>query len=115
MCHALIIDDNMIISRAIQNRLEPLGFNSFDHVWTEQQAIDAAGRRTPDLIVIGDEVETGSAFNAAKLIAAKSAVPVLLVTGSPSRVAERLKQTVDYAGPFFLNQIETAVEIALCR
>ena len=39
MGHALIIDDNIAVSRAIQSYLEPLGFASFDHAWTERQAI----------------------------------------------------------------------------
>lgn len=112
MTHALIIDDNMIVSRAIQSCLESLGFNSFDHTWTEEQAIAAAGRRVPDLVVIGDEVETGSAFRAAETIAGRLGVPVLMVTGDPARARKRLARTPAFKGPFLLNQIEQAVELA---
>ena len=52
MPHALIIEDNMIITRAIQSCLEPLGFVTFDHAWTEEQAVVAARQRAPDLVVI---------------------------------------------------------------
>lgn len=112
MTHALIIDDNMIVSRAIQSCLESLGFNSFDHTWTEEQAIAAADRRVPDLIVIGDEVETGSALSAAKRISCDLGAPVLMVTGDPARARKRLAGAATFQGPFLLNQIDEAVELA---
>ena len=115
MAHALIIDDNITISRAIRSYLEPLGFGSFDETRTEQQAIAAAARRKPDIIVIGDDVETGSAISAAQRISAGEAIPVLMVSGDPARANQFLQQASSYEGPFHLNQIEAAVEVALAR
>lgn len=112
MSHALIIDDNMIVSRAIQSCLEALGFSSFDRTWTEKQAVAAAAQRPPSLIVIGDEVETGSALGAAKQISGTLKVPVLMVTGDPYRARERLEKTCAFEGPFLINQIEEAVQLA---
>ena len=63
MNHALIVDDNMAIGRAIKNRLAALGFDSFDHVWSEDQAIAAAASHAPDLVVLGDHVASGSPTN----------------------------------------------------
>lgn len=112
MNHALIIDDNMIVSRAIQNRLEGFGFTSFDHTWTEEQAVAAASRRAPSLVIIGDEVEAGSALGAARRISSELAVPVLMVTGDPVRAQRRLAKVDAFEGAFLLNQIEEAVTIA---
>lgn len=112
MGHALIIDENIAISRAIRGYLEPLGFNSFDHTWTEQQALQAARLRKPDIIVIGDDIETGSALNAARQISPDSSIPVLMVSGDPGMASKRLEQACSYEGPFHLNQIEEAVEAA---
>ena len=112
MSHALIIDDNMIVSRAIQSRLEALGFTSFDHTWTEEQAVAAAVERAPDLIVVGDDVETGSPLGAVKRISGMLRIPVLMVTGDPHRARARLEKTCAFAGPFLLNQIEEAVQLA---
>ena len=113
MGHALIIDDNIAVSRAIQSYLEPLGFASFDHAWTERQAIEAARHHRPDIIVIGDDVETGSALDAARQISHDVSIPVLMVSGDPGRAARRLEQTNSYEGPFHLNQIEQAAAVAL--
>ena len=115
MAHALIIDDNIAISRAIRSYLEPLGFESSDQARNEKQALDAAARRKPDIIVIGDDIETGSAINAARRISRGDAIPVLMVSGDPTRASKVLQQASSYEGPFHLNQIEEAVAVALAH
>lgn len=115
MPHALIIDENIAVCRAVQHYLSLLGFGSFDHTWTERQALDAARRRKPDIIVIGDDIEMGSAMRAARLISADGTIPVLMVSGDPARASQQLAQTSSYDGPFRLNEIEDAVDIALQR
>ncbi|MDR3440193.1 response regulator [Telmatospirillum sp.] len=112
MSHALIIDDNMVISNAVQKRLESLGFASFDKAWTEAQAMAFAERHPPDLIVIGDEIEGGDALRAAQRIAERLDVPVLMVTGDAYRARKRLAHNCSLEGPFLLDQIEEAVKLA---
>ncbi len=46
--HALIIDDNVAVSRAIRDRLKQFGFVSFDWTWSEHQALKAAAVRRPE-------------------------------------------------------------------
>lgn len=113
MPHALIIDENIAVCRAVQHYLGTLGFVTFDHAWTERQAIEAARQHRPDIIVIGDDIELGSAMRAARRISSDGAIPVLMVSGDPVRAARQLAQTSSYDGPFRLNQIEEAVELAL--
>ncbi|QIQ85698.1 hypothetical protein [Erythrobacter sp.] len=115
MPHALIIDENIAICRAIQHYLAGLGFGSFDHTWTEQQALDAAARRRPDIIVIGDDIEFGCAMRAARRISNDGAIPVLMVSGNPARASERLAAVPSYEGPFRVNEIEEAVDLALAH
>jgi len=115
MAHALIIGENVAISRAIRHYLEPLGFGSFDLAWTEQQAREAAHRQRPDIIVIGDDIEAGFAINAARQISSGSSIPVLMVSGNPAQAARCLEQASSYEGPFMLNQIEQAVAVALAE
>lgn len=109
MGHALIIDDNLIISHAIRSCLKPLGFSSFEQSWTEEQAVAAADEHAPDLVIVGDNVEMGSAINAARRITDKRAVPVLLVTADAARAHQNCGHACRFEGPFLLNQIEKAV------
>jgi DNA-binding response OmpR family regulator len=113
--HALIIDDNMIVGRAVRSRLEHLGFTTFDQAWTEHQALAAAGRRRPDLVVIGDAIESGSAIKAARTIAQRFETPVLMVTGDSHRLRERCEGLCAVEGPYALNQIDQAVDAAFNR
>jgi CheY-like chemotaxis protein len=111
--HALIIDENITISRGIEACLAALGFASFDHTWSEQQALAAARLHRPDIIVIGDDIEVGSALRAARIISADGTIPVLMVSGDPVRAAHKLAEPHSYHGPMRLNQIEEAVALAL--
>lgn len=113
MAHALIIDNNLAVSRAIQRYLEPMGFRSFDHTWTEDQAFGAATRQRPDIIIIGDDIETGSAIDAARRISTEASIPVLMVSGDPVQASRRLAQVSSYTGPFLINEIDAAIAVAL--
>ena len=92
MPHVLIIDENIAISRGIQRYLAALGFDSFDHTWTEQQALRSARSCRPDMIVIGDDIEFGCAMRAARIISEEGAIPVLMVSGAPKRAARHLER-----------------------
>lgn len=112
MSHALIIDDNMIVSRAIEIRLALLGFDSFDQAWTEGQAVEAAAFTPPDLVVVGDSVEQGSAMDAVRRITRERDVPVLVITGDRYRAARRLPGDASLSGPYLLDQIKGALASA---
>lgn len=112
MQRVLIIDDNMIVSHAIQTHLELLGYTIFDHAWTEEQAVTAAVLHQPDLIVVGDGVEAGCGVSAARRIALETDVPVLMVSADPVAARRRLNQVANVEGPFRLDEIEDAVHLA---
>ncbi len=112
MTHALIIDDNMIVSRAIQQRLAELGFRSFDHAWTERQAFEAAAQRRPDLVVVGDAIASGSPLAAAQQLCTRYDAPALLVTAASGKPKPQLPQGASLTGPFRLSELGAAVECA---
>jgi DNA-binding response OmpR family regulator len=112
MCHALILDDDMIIGRAIQNRLASLGFDSFDHTWTESQACEAAALRAPDLVVAGKRIVGGSPLDAAQRVAVGRGTPILVIVSDRCELHRQLPEGASLSGPFHLSEIETAVELA---
>ena len=110
MPHALIIEDNMIVSRVIEEQLSHAGFNSCDHAWTERQALELANHHIPDLIVIGDAIEQGSAIEAARQICGNGPVPVVLATANASRARRRLPKGASMCGPYSIGQIGKALD-----
>jgi len=82
--HALIIEDELLIALDLRDTLTKLGFVSFDFAVSEQQAIELAEHRCPDLITADIELRPGSGIAAIKSICSRhGAVPVVYVTGRP--------------------------------
>ena len=109
MSHALIIDDNMVVSRAIQSRLTAFGFDSFDHTWTEQQALAAAAQRRPDLIVMGAHVASGSPFEVSREVASANDAPILTVTADRFMFQHSLPDGGNVDGPYPLSELDAAL------
>jgi DNA-binding response OmpR family regulator len=109
MSHALIIDDNVVLSRAIRNRLEDFGYDSFDYTWGEDQAVRAAARRRPDLIVVGDAIVEGSPLPVAGTLACSSHAPVLQVTRASFMLRREETSGAVVQGPFGLSQLDVAL------
>jgi CheY-like chemotaxis protein len=113
LSHALIIDDNRLIGRAIQSRLLAFGFDSFDHTWTEQQALEAAAQRRPDLVVVGDHVASGSPLEVAREVASASDAPILAVTTDRFSFQHSLPEGAAVDGPYPLSKLDVALASAL--
>lgn len=108
----MIIESNRIVSAELSKHLTRLGFHSFDHVWTEEDAIAVADKRRPDLLLVGDRLETGSPIAAARAICVKHDVPALLVTSDSSKARQRLGEGALLDGPFAFSNISKAVSAA---
>jgi len=112
MNHALIIEQNMVVGSELSKRLFDLGFDSFDHVWTEDDAVAIAEIRPPDLVLIGDSLESGDAVGAARRICEKHDVPVLMVTADSVRVKQRLVDGAILDGPFAFSKFPESIKAA---
>lgn len=112
MVHALIVDDNRLISRAIENCLNVFDFDSFDHAWTGAQAVEAATARQPDLVVVGETISDAAPVDVARNIGEQFGVPVLQVARGQCAVRRSLSSGIVFDGPFSLSEIGTAVACA---
>ena len=117
MKHALIIDRDGEVSRTIEERLLALGFRSFEHAWSEDAAVAAAARKRPDLVVIGEQLEAGSPFSAARRICADEDIPAIFAARQNACPAP--PPDASLSGPFPLREIGRAVreaeEVPLAR
>ena len=81
--HALIIEDNSLIGVLLEDELREIGYDSFDLVQREDEAVVAAAARCPDLITADDRLIEGSGISAVKRICENLVIPVVLIVGSP--------------------------------
>lgn len=112
MAHALIVNDKMIISRAIRDRLSNLGFDSFDHTFTEGQALSVAKCRKPDLVVVGDTVIGSASAVVADHIFETFGSPIVRLASGRCEVRKQVLQGETVTGPFSLTDIGAAIAVA---
>lgn len=96
--HALIIEDEPMIARLIQEELSEIGFTSFNIAASEDEAVRMAEHTCPNLITADEKLASGSGFRAVQEICAEQAIPVIFITGDPASV--RLTNVVILAKPF---------------
>ena len=112
MKHALIIEGDPRISVALEARLLQIGFRSFEKVSTEDDAVAAAILHAPDLIVVGGHLDDGSSIEAARRIAERQDVSMLMVADRAQQEAPPPPPDASLAGPFALDQIQEAIAAA---
>ena len=113
MVHALIIEDEPLISTSIEAILIDCGFTSFDFATSGEEAIKAAELRCPALITADVELSPGSGIDAVNAICRGPPIPVIFITGSPSEVASRMPQHPLIVKPFTSEAVRSAVKVAL--
>ena len=115
MSHALIIEDELLLAFSVQEALGQLGYSTFAIATSMAQAIEAAERQCPDLIVADHRITDGTGTEAVQSICSEKAIPVVFVTGSEPEVRARLPDALIVAKPFVLSHLETAVTAAVAR
>ena len=111
--HALIIEDDYLISRALEDVLGTLGFHSFSFARSEDAAIAAVRDRMPDLITADLRLLPGDGVAAVEVILQKRNVPVIFVTGYAADLEERVPAAVVVNKPIKEQELASAVKRAL--
>lgn len=111
--HALIIEDESLIAMAIEDALRSCGFTSFDCATTQEEAVEAAARKCPDLITADVELRPGCGITAVQSICSERPIPVLFITGSPGQVRIRMPGHALVEKPFSADHITDATKLAL--
>jgi len=112
MLCALIAGDNMAVSRAIENSLAGMGFDRFDHSWTQAQSVAVAGSKNFDLVVIGDALSAGSPSIVARFFCENTRTPVVLLHAGTCEVRRPGTDGPILDGPFDLIDLDRAVGVA---
>jgi len=108
--HALIIEDQSLISIMLEDELHELGFTSFDTAATQEAAIAAAQRRCPDLITADDRLITGSGIEAVRIICADQSIPTVYIVGNPDELEGKLPGATIIGKPFRSDELRQAVQ-----
>jgi CheY-like chemotaxis protein len=84
MCHTIVIEDEPLIAFYMADLAEEAGATSVELAETESEAIEAARRRKPDIILSDVRLQTGTGPAAVIAIRLELGfVPVIFITASP--------------------------------
>ncbi|MGV3556164.1 MAG: response regulator [Croceibacterium sp.] len=115
MSHALIIEDEFLLAYSVQDALGPLGYSTFAIATSMAQAIEAAEKQCPDLIVADHRITNGTGTEAVQAICSRRSIPVVFVTGSEAEVRALLPDALVVAKPYTLDQLQIAISAAVAR
>jgi DNA-directed RNA polymerase specialized sigma24 family protein/CheY-like chemotaxis protein len=112
----LIIEDEPVIAADIEALVRELGHNVSDVVATRQEAVDAARRAAPGLVLADIQLADGSSgVDAVKDILSEHDAPVIFITAFPERLltGERPEPTFLITKPFSPETVKAAIGQAL--
>ena len=84
MCHVLVIENDFLIADHIVQLVKAAGATSVSEAVTQQEAIDQALQRRPELIISDVKLIEGTGPLAVQTILLElGRIPVIFVTGTP--------------------------------
>ena len=112
----LIIEDEPVIAADIEALVRELGHRVCDIVATRQEAVEAARREAPGLVLADIQLADGSSgVDAVKDILSGQDAPVIFITAFPERLltGERPEPTFLITKPFLPETVKAAIGQAL--
>ncbi len=110
--HALIIEDNRIVSRAIEEQLLLAGFRSVDHAHTSRHALELARQHFPDLVIVGEHVDPWAGLDAARELSLAGGAAVMMVSANPSCRRSDLPHDAVLEGAYRIDELDRALDAA---
>src|SRR5882757_7687373 len=116
----LVVEDESIVSKDIQNSLKKLGYNVVGACNKGEDAIDAAREKRPDLVLM-DIMLKGekSGIEAADVIRSEMNIPIIFLTAyADESTLSKAKVTEPYGyilKPFKEIDLHTAIEMAIYK
>lgn len=111
--HAYIIEDDYLISKALQDMLEELGFTKFSFARSEDAAVLGAHQPHIDLISADVRLLPGDGVRAVEAICAERNVPVVFITGYREELEERKPDATVLEKPVKPDELAEAVRKVL--
>ena len=104
----LLVEDDAVISALVVQILDELGHDVCGTARTEAEAIDAAARHAPDLMIVDAYLRVGNGVSAMETILRRTAMPHFFMTGGLRQIIPP-QATVLYK-PFGRAGLKTALD-----
>ena len=109
----LIVEDDGMIAFLLGEVLKGMGHAICASEATEDDAIAAALRCRPDLMIVDENLGAGSGIAVVDAIVKNGPVPHLFVTGDLMRIKKRRPDAIVIQKPYFENDLARAIQQAI--
>jgi two-component system, response regulator PdtaR len=109
----LVVEDDALIGMLLAEMLEEMGHEVCAIEATEADAVTAAVRCRPDLMIVDAQLGDGSGVSAVEKIGRTGSVPHLFVSGDISRIGALRPGAVVIQKPFREAELARAIQRAL--
>ncbi len=109
----LIVEDNALIGVLLAEMLESMGYGVCAIEATEADAITAAAKHRPDLMIVDVHLREGSGVSAVAAILREGHIPHVFVTGDMSHGAAFGADAVVIRKPFLEPELADALQRSL--
>lgn len=113
MKHALVIEDNHVIAMMISEELVEFGYETVDIATSQDQAIEQAKIRCPDLITVDDKLDSGTGIDTIREICREQAIPVVFVSADAYLIQVSIPHAIVVRKPFSRAQLTAAIRAAV--
>ncbi|SDD78877.1 Response regulator receiver domain-containing protein [Sphingomonas sp. YR710] len=105
----VIVENDALISMDLADLLIGMGHDVTAIARTEAEAVAAAARCGPDLMIVDGQLDEGSGGSAMAKILRHGFVPHLYITGDPMRMLDMPGDAVVIGKPFTLNDLTQGI------
>lgn len=110
----LLVEDNAMIGVLLEELLAAMGHDVCATTCTEHEAVTAALKYSPDLMIVDEQLGRGSGISAVEEILRIGRTPAcLFVSGDPRKIQARRPDAVVIRKPFREAELVKAIESAL--
>jgi len=109
----LLVEDDALVGILLAKLLAAMGHDVCATAATEADAVAAATRHRPDLMIVDAGLRQGSGISAVEEILRSAPLAHVFVSGDPGRVQVRRPDAVVVGKPFREAELVRAIEIAL--
>jgi CheY-like chemotaxis protein len=109
----LVIEDDALIAMLLAELLAGMGHEVCATAYSEAEAVIAATRYDPDLMIVDAGLGRGSGVTAVEEILRNRPIPHVFVSGDAERVRRRKPDAVIVRKPFRKADLARAIDVAL--
>ena len=109
----LIVEDDALIAAVLGELLTAMGHKVCDTSATEIDAVAAAGRLKPDLMIVDGALRQGSGISAVEEITRSGPMPHFFLSGNSGRISAARPDSIVLRKPFRLAELSRAIDSAM--